>query len=288
MITVYIDVLFLVNFIINILIIEGTSAMMKEFTKPWRTITGAFIGAIYAVGVFFMELNFSGSIIIKILISAMIVFCAFPFTGYRKFLKMIGGFYLVSFIFGGFVVAVLSFTNLGVKMGAIYSNGAVYLSLPWQLLLLTGGATYILICIFSQVRQKKIERMNVSRNLTIYSKGKRIDLKAIIDTGNSLCDPITKIPVIVCEYECIKNILPQGGGTILENMIEAKFKVRIIPFVSVGKENGVMVGFVPDKIEVDDREAKECIVGICENRLSNKEDYHALLNPMLIMKGKAI
>lgn len=288
MITVYADVLFFVNFIINILIIEATGVVMSMVTRAWRTLLGSFIGAVYAVAVFFVDLNFTGSLIIKILISGFIVFSAFPFSGYRKFLKILGSFYLVSFIFGGFVVATLSFTSLGAKLGAIYSNGAIYLSLPWQLLLLTSAGTYILISIFSRIRKKRIARMDVSRNLTIYFRGKRIDIKAIIDTGNSLCDPITGTPVIVCEYEEIKNILPKGKGTILENLINAKLKVRIIPFSAVGKENGVMVGFVPDKIEVDCREAKKCIVGICENKISADEEYHALLNPMLIMKGEAV
>lgn len=286
MITVYVDVLFFVNFIVNILILEGTASVMREMTKPMRILLGAAVGALYAVLIFFVNIHPFGSFIIKMAVSAVIVYCSFGYRKLGRFLKMITGFYIVSFIFGGTVVALLSLTNLGRKLGAIYSNGAIYITLPWKVLFLSSAAAYGAIVVFSRIRKRKIERAAIKRRLTIYIQGKKIDINAIIDTGNSLCDPITGTPVIVCEYPSLTEILPQEGESLLEKMMNAKLKVRVIPFSSIGKENGVMIGFMPDKTEVDGKETEKCIVGVSENKLSAEEDYHALLNPMLtIRKG---
>lgn len=284
MITVYVDVLFTVNFIINILIVEATGLIIREDTKWQRSLLSAFLGALYATGVFFTDVEFYQSFIMKLLISAVMVFFAFKVRSKRHFFKVLASFYIVSFIFGGGVVALLSLTDIGYKTGAVYSNGTIYLNLPWKTLFMSIAITYFFIAMFSRVRKKRIEKAAVLRSLTIYIKGKRIDTKAIIDTGNSLSDPISGMPVIVCEYEEIKGILPEGEDTVLEKMIKAGIKVRLIPFSTVGKESGVMVGFLPDRTEVDCCETKKCIVGISETKLSGEEDYHALLNPMLILR----
>jgi stage II sporulation protein GA (sporulation sigma-E factor processing peptidase) len=105
---------------------------------------------------------------------------------------------------------------------------------------------------------------------------------AIIDTGNSLFDPITGEPVAVCESEALRSLLGSGDEPIIEKMAQKGLKVRYVPFSSVGKSNGIMPGFKPDMVKVDGKEAEECVICVCENRLSNTREYRALLNPQLI------
>lgn len=63
-------------------------------------------------------------------------------------------------------------------------------------------------------------------------------------------------------------------------------RFRIIPFSSLGKENGILIGFRPDYVEVwnkqNKREYREVIVGICNKKLSPNNRYKALLNPDLV------
>ena len=287
MITVYVDVLFMINLIVNILILEATGLIMREETKWQKSLLSASFGALYATVIFFARINSFLSLFSKIIVSLALVFLCFGFVSKKRFLRLLSGFYISSFIFGGSMIAVLSLTDIGAKMGAVYSNGAFYMNIPWQLLFSSSAITYFLIMFFARVRKRKIEKQAIFRDLTIYIQGREINIKAIIDTGNSLCDPITGMPVIVCEYGSIKPILPNTGDTLLEKMVNAHIKVRMIPFSTVGKENGVMVGFLPDRTEVDKCETKKCIVGISENKLSSDATYHALLNPLLI-SGKAM
>jgi len=63
-------------------------------------------------------------------------------------------------------------------------------------------------------------------------------------------------------------------------------RFRLIPFSSLGKENGMLVGFRPDFIEIDNdnekKDIKDVVIGIYTRSLSKNEKYRALLSPDLI------
>ena len=77
--------------------------------------------------------------------------------------------------------------------------------------------------------------------VNINSKSKYIN--AIIDTGNFLREPITKMPVIVVEKDTLINIVPNYILNNLDRIINGEdidlkdytSKVRIIPFTSLRK-----------------------------------------------------
>ncbi|MBQ8001984.1 MAG: sigma-E processing peptidase SpoIIGA [Clostridia bacterium] len=284
MITVYIDVLFGINFLINILIVEGTAAIISEDIKWYRSLLAAFLGSVYAVAVFFPSMGFAQSLAMKILLSALMVVCAFKIKNGRHFVKLLGCFYLVSFIFGGGIIAVMSMTRLGSMTGAVYSNGTVYFNLPWKVLIGSAAGVYFMVYMFGRIRKKRLAKVSLSRKLTIYINGNSVSTNAIIDTGNSLFDPITGKPVIVCEYAELKGVVPEAdNGSLVEKMSRAGLKVRLIPFSSIGREKGLMPGFMPDMVLLDGKEVKSCVVGISEIPLSSRAEYHALLNPSVII-----
>jgi len=63
-------------------------------------------------------------------------------------------------------------------------------------------------------------------------------------------------------------------------------RFRLIPFTSLGKENGMLIGFRPDYIEVGENAEKkgitDVIIGIYNRALSKNNNYSALLSPELI------
>ena len=92
----------------------------------------------------------------------------------------------------------------------------------------------------------------------------------MIDTGNLLKDPITGTPVIVVEKQSLKEIIEEEILNQIEGILEGKYidtkytenyisKFRLIPFSSLGKQNGMLIGFKPDevKIKFDDTEIKK-------------------------------
>ena len=92
-----------------------------------------------------------------------------------------------------------------------------------------------------------------------------ITTKAMLDTGNFLKEPITNIPVVIVEHSLFKGIISNEildnienilGGDLKNLSIETKkkymSKLKIIPFNSIGKSNGILLGLKADKIEIEE------------------------------------
>lgn len=125
---------------------------------------------------------------------------------------------------------------------------------------------------------------------------KEVYIKAIIDTGNFLKEPITKLPVVVVQKDSLIDLIPKNILDNLERIIsgeninwgEYMSKVRVIPFSSLGKENGILLGIKADKILID-REDKiivtdDVIVAIYNGTLSKTGKYQALIGLELLEK----
>ncbi len=107
-------------------------------------------------------------------------------------------------------------------------------------------------------------------------------------------EPITKMPVIVVEKNTLVNIIP---NYILDNLNEIingedidlkdyTSKIRIIPFTSLGKENGILLGIKADNVIVQQEEGEininNVIVGIYNGILSKSGKYKALIGLELL------
>ena len=132
--------------------------------------------------------------------------------------------------------------------------------------------------------------------ITISFRNNEVKTKALLDTGNSLKDPITKTPVVVVQFSVIKNMFPESiqdlfckysndTMSLITNIMNSKynnFNFNLIPFKSLGEENGMLLGFKPDQILIDidgDRQVKGAIIGIYTSKLSSEDSYEALLHP---------
>jgi len=66
-----------------------------------------------------------------------------------------------------------------------------------------------------------------------------------------------------------------------------EIKLRLIPFKSLGNENGILIGFKPDNITVyleneTKRLKEEIIVAIYNSKLAQDEQYNGLLHPEIL------
>ena len=127
-----------------------------------------------------------------------------------------------------------------------------------------------------------------------YMINKKIETKAMIDTGNLLKEPITNTPVVVVEhtllYECIpKEILNHiedilgGDFSKIPDEIKQEYisRLKVIPFSSLGKQNGMLLGIKADGIEIKDEDEEKkvdnVIIGIYNKSLTKRGEYRALL-----------
>ena len=102
-------------------------------------------------------------------------------------------------------------------------------------------------------------------------------------------EPITEVPVIVIERNALIGCIPENILNNIDNIIVGNYvdledylsKIRIIPFTSLGKENGILLGLKGDKVEIimDENEfiISNVIVGIYNGILSKTGKFHALI-----------
>lgn len=289
--TVYLDVVMLENLCMNYIILFATGYLMKIKMKQLRLIVSSILGGIYAVIAYLEILPIYSSFGMKVVLSILMVYIAFKPKGVKILSKQLIIFYLTSFVFGGCAFALLYFVR---PQDILMRNGVYVGTYPIKIALLGGIVGFIITYVAFRIVKTKLRRKDILYNIEITLQEKRLKVKAMLDTGNLLKDPISKMPVIVVEKEQLYSLLPIqlldhieewiGGDEEFLNQIEEKeliARFRIIPFSSVGKQNGLMLGFKADQVEIEKEEGtqirKNVIIGIFNQNLSRDKRYSALI-----------
>lgn len=288
--TIYLDIVLLENLCMNYIILFATGYIMKLKRKPVLILASSLLGGIYSVLAYMQILPIYTNIWMKITLSILMVYVAFRAKKIKILAKQVLIFYLTSFVFGGCAFALLYFIK---PQEVLFRNGLLIGTYPMKIALLGGILGFIVTHIAFKIVKEKIGKGNIIYNVTIYMGGKKVSLHALLDTGNLLKDPITGIPVMIVEKQVLYQILPNELLDNLEKMLggddknstiqiqekEYMSRFRLIPFSSIGKQNGLLLGFKADEVMIEGREekCKEVIIGIYEKKLGNNRRYQALI-----------
>ncbi len=283
---IYIDVLLCVNLLINYVILILEAKLLNLRIKRKRLILSALMGSFYSIFIFFDQINLLLSLFIKLLMSITIILIAYGFINTRSFVKSIVTFYFINFIFGGIIFCIWYFIS---PKGIFIKNGIVYFDISPILLILSTVVIYFSIKIYQYFLGESDLHDSVC-DLEILNKGRIVKLFAKVDTGNSLKEPFSNKPVIVAEYESLKDILPPEVKNYIQDNVEdwtAKGKktslLRVIPYSTVSGE-GLLPAFIPEKVTIKYKNKtyiKETFLAISKRNLF-LGDYKALVPPDLI------
>lgn len=295
--TFYIDVIFLENIIMDYIILLATGLIIKNDLKHIRIFLSSAIGAIYTIISYISELEIYKNQIVKFLLSVVMIYIAFNPKNIKKMCKDIVIFYLTSFCFGGAAYYLLYYISPEQIKNI---NGILAGSYPVKIAILGGILGFFIINTGFKIVKSKIDRNSIYYNIQIFYKEKNAKVKVILDTGNLLVEPITSFPVVIVEEDKIKEILTNKELNIIKNGLtnsfnglseEIKLRCRIIPFSSLGKNNGMIIGFKPDYIKIynndeDESIVKDVIIGIYDNKLSKNSEYGGLIGLELLNSEK--
>lgn len=279
---VYADLTFLINFIMDFLILWATGKLIGIRLSYTRLVIASLLGGLYAVGYLFLDL-FWYSLPMKFLFSILLVTVGLFPTNIQVFKKSILYFYSISFFVAGATMA----------SSFLYKTNQFTFSFSY--LWLGGGVlAVILLGIFG----KRYLRKQLIPNLFKYKvklnfAGSLCEGEGFLDTGNSLKDPLTNKPVLVAEYNFIKACLPNDIQAAMENTSDQEemlneltnsawaSRLRLIPFTSIGKRNGLLIGVRADEVIITTLKKlfihKNIIVAIYLDRLSHEGDYQMLI-----------
>ncbi len=299
--TIYLDVVLLENLCMNYIILFATGYIMKIKMKHWKLIVSSLLGGIYAVVSYLEILPIYSSLPMKLLLSILMVYLAYHAKGIKQLSKQLVLFYLTSFVFGGCAFALLYF----IRPQDIFMQNGVYVgTYPLKIALLGGIVGFIITYIAFKIVKTKLKRRDMLYEIQIKMANQTINLQAMLDTGNLLKEPITGMPVIVVEKEKLYSILPTNlldhieeliggeGSKKLESLEEQEYlaRLRVIPFSSIGKQNGLMLGLKAEKVMIkleEEWEVKnDVIVGIFPQKISKNNTYSALIGLDLLERSE--
>ncbi len=296
---VYLDLVFAVNFVMDYLLLLVTGISLGLTYSYFRLSLGAFIGALYATVLLLPPLAFLTATAIKLIFSFIIVTSAFGWGSFRAFFKTLTTFYFVTFLAGGAIMGCI-FMLRNSDFLSPYNGTLLLLNLPY-LWLLPG----ILILFFigylgvALYRQHYI-KTKYAVDVEVRFGDKHISTKALIDTGNSLREPFSKRPVMIMEASLFRDVLPVAvknwgktemvhdlglfteklKGTTWEN------RIRLLPFYSLGTRRGLMLGLVPDEVQIKINtqvvKKYDSVIGVYPGQLSSEKGYFALIHPELL------
>ncbi len=296
--TVYADVVFLVNFIMDSLIFLLTSILLKKRINKLLIIFGGFLGSILYC---FLMLSYNSKFynpltsLFTIIIPLLIVFRP---KSLKEFLKSFITINICAFFIGGVATAFFFYTNAKNYLGDLLSFTVEDFSL--KLLIFSSSLSYIVIKIVRLNISKKMQKKQHIVNVEIRYKDIKKNFNALVDTGNTLREPTSNKHVIITEFSVCKDFLPnelkilfyEQNDKDITKIYEALDKIdeydflnsfRLIPFKSVGNENGTLIGIKTDEVTIFDELKKykieDVFIAIANFELTSSNDFNSLINP---------
>ena len=233
---IYIDIVFMINFMFDFLLLLTVNVVLKRNAKLKRIFIGSFIGGL-SIFLLFINLNSLELFLFKIIISILMIIITF---GRNNFFKNILYLYFISIILGGFLYYLnmeFSYKNSGL---VFFHNG---FSINFILLIIL--SPIILYIYIKQVKELKIIN-SYHYNISFIYRRKKYNYFGYVDTGNKIYDPYTHKPVILL-YDKNFNIN----------------KPIYIPYKTIDN-NGLLKAFKVDKLYVDDKEYRKVLIALVD------------------------
>ena len=288
--TIYIDIVLVENLIMNYIILLATGIVLKIKIKHVRLILASLLGATYSIMSYSGLIKIYNNFLLKIILSILIIYIAYNPQSVKKMWKDLLFFYLISFVFGGAAFALIYIIK---PQDILMKNGLFLGTYPLKTVILGTIVAFLIVISTFSIVKRKITSKDLICEIEIGIENKKIETKALVDTGNMLKEPITNTPVVVVEHTLLYNYLPKEllnnlekiiGGDLekIPEEIKNKYssKLKLIPYTSLGKQNGMLLGIKADYI-ITKKEEKtkkdKVIVGIYDKSLTKRGEYRAII-----------
>ena len=286
MTVIYVDTLFLLNAVIDYLLILAAARLAGEPLRRGRFALGAALGGMYAVAIFLPGLGFLSHPLCRLASAALMMLVSYG--GSRRLLRQGVLFIALTCAFGGGVVAIGLLGGTGLALG----NGVFYAALDIKVVLLSAAVCYgVLTLVFQRLARHSAASGELA-SARLWLGERSVDLTALVDTGNTLTDPATGRPVMVAEGERACPLFPRdhapgpadlrdpAGAMTRLGTGEWRGRFRLLPYRSVGLYQGLLLAVRVDGLELDGKGRGPALVALSPNPVSDGGGYQALIGPM--------
>ena len=249
--TVYINLVCIINFIYDFLILLTVSFTLKRNRKIYYYILSSLIGVL-SIFLLFLKINNIVLFLLKILISVIMVIVAFGYKSIKYTISNIIYFYMTSIILAGFLYL-------------IKGNSSNF-NLNYIVLLIIGP---IILFIYYKSNKKLKNTYSDYYKIKIVFDNIEYNLVSFYDNGNNLKDPISRKSIIIVE------------NSRLEKIYNIRSPVYV-PVITV-KGTHLMKCFKPSYIILNDKKIYNYLIG--ESSIKFSDGVECLLNKSLKEDG---
>lgn len=248
---VYVDVLMLLNFLVDLLLLVGTNRLAGYPVGAKRAVLAAVLGGLYGGLCVMPGFTFlSGTFwrLMSLLIMGGISF-GFRVESFRR----TGLFALLSMALGGAVSGMSGGGFWSLVLSAVGICGICLVGLRGRL-----GRQYVTV---------QVENCRFT---------------ALVDTGNTLTDPLTGQQIMVVSPTVGRRLL-QTDEQVFAQPLKAMERIpglRLIPYHAVGCSGGVLPAKRFADVRIGSRRGS-CLIAFAPNELGRGEAYEALMGGVL-------
>ena len=238
------EMLFAINAAIDAGLLACSARLCGEQLRWKRLALAGVLGGSYAVAAMLPGFGFLQHWLVRICAAGLMGLIAFGAS--VRLCRLLIVFAASACGFAGLVLAVTQLTGSGLLIlpgGSYYPVSAMALAAV--------GAVSLAVCrlMFSSCAQ---HTPRAFEELTLVLGEQKVHLRALIDTGNTLKDPLSNEPVLVADWTAAKALLPdqtfcrsdfENAPELMRRLArqQPELRLRLIPFRSVGVSWGMLL-----------------------------------------------
>lgn len=258
---IYLDLVFLINFCYDFLILMTVDITLKRHTTIKRLLLAGLFGSL-SLGILFLKIPSFILFILKNIVSVLMVLIAFKYRDIKYTMSNVFYLYMVSITLGGFLYFLdvqFSYKQEGLFF---YFDG---LSINYILLMIIAP---IILYLYVKEHKKIKATYNLNYEVKIvFRNNKELLCHGYLDSGNRLKDPITKKYIILVERESLKKYIHNKDPIY-------------VPYKALNK-SGLVKCFSIKYIDINNQIFSNYLVGEAVNTI-NLEGIDCLLNNKLM------
>ncbi|MCI2055840.1 MAG: sigma-E processing peptidase SpoIIGA [Oscillibacter sp.] len=272
MTVVYIDSVFVLNTLMDYLLVLATAKLAGIPLHRGRYLFAALLGGVYAVAVFLPGCGALSSWPAKL--AAGTAMAAAAYVGEERFWRLTLLLFVVSCGFAGCVLGLGLLAGGGVPV----ERGIFYTDVNATVLLAAAGGAYLVFSlVFRACARNGLKRTLIPAQVSL--NGKTVELTALRDTGNALLDPVTNRPLlVVCASsmgtlwppELARVLTPRAiacPAEVLEELNRNTVRFRLVPYSAVGVAGGLLLAFRSDWVLIGKKRYDGLLVALSPTSL---------------------
>ena len=249
----YLNLVIILNFLVEICLVLGTNRISGCSLGVKRATLAALVGTAFSIGCLLPGFQFLGNVFWHMV--SLVLVSVIAFGWHWDALRRGAIFVFLEMALGGITKGLMNGGFWAMGLGAV--------------------AIYLLCVVGFQGKPGQQHYVPVQ----IIHRGKTVSLMALVDTGNTLRDPVSGDAVLIADADVAWRLLSLDTQQLMhpiETISTCAYPgLRLIPYQSVGQSSGLLLGLRVEQLWIDGKRT-EMILAFAPQNIGQGKPFQAL------------